>query len=51
MDVKNNISWSEIGPGFGEPGGTSPPRIPSSPPPPPPPVGPISEKGKKKTNK
>ena len=27
--------WSEIGSGFGEPGGTTPPQIPRSPPPPP----------------
>ena len=25
--VENDIVWSEIGPGFGEPGGTPPPRI------------------------
>ena len=25
--VENDIFWSEIGPGFGEPGGTPPPRI------------------------
>ena len=38
MDVKNDIFWSEIGSGFGELGGTPPPRIPrsNSPPPPPP---------------
>jgi len=28
--VKNDIFWSEIGSGFGEPGGTPPPRIPRS---------------------
>jgi len=29
--VENDISvWSEIGSGFGEPGGTAPPRIPGS---------------------
>ena len=27
--VENYIFWSEIGSGFGEPGGTPPPRIPS----------------------
>ena len=27
MDVKNDIFWSEIGSGYGEPGGTPPPRI------------------------
>ena len=27
---ENNIFWSEIGSGFGEPGGTTPPRIPRS---------------------
>ena len=27
MDVENDIFWSEIGSGFGEPGGTPPPRI------------------------
>ena len=27
MGVKNDILWSEIGSGFGEPGGTPPPRI------------------------
>ena len=32
--VENYTFWSEIGPGFGEPGGTPPPRIPSSIPPP-----------------
>ena len=31
--AKNDIIWSEIGSGFGEPGGTPPPRIPRSPPP------------------
>ena len=25
--VENDIFWSEIGPGVGEPGGTPPPRI------------------------
>ena len=30
MGVKNGIFWSEIGSGFGEPGGTAPPRIPRS---------------------
>ena len=30
-DVENDISvWSEIGSGFGKPGGTAPPRIPRS---------------------
>ena len=28
--LKNEIFWSEIGSGFGEPGGTPPPRIPWS---------------------
>ena len=28
--VENDIFWSEIGSGFGEPGGTPPPRIPRS---------------------
>ena len=28
--VKNDIFWSEIGSGFGEPAGTPPPRIPRS---------------------
>ena len=28
--VENYIFWSERGSGFGEPGGTSPPRIPRS---------------------
>ena len=32
--VENVIFWSEIGSGFGETGGTSPPRIPWSTPPP-----------------
>ena len=44
MGVENGIFWSELGSGFGEPGGTPPPIIPrftsnpknSSPPPPPP---------------
>ena len=35
--VDNYIFWSEIGSGFEELGGTSPPRIPRRPPPPPPP--------------
>ena len=30
MGVKNGIFWSEIGSGYGEPGGTLPPRIPGS---------------------
>ena len=29
-DVENDIFWSEIGSGFGEPGSTAPPRIPRS---------------------
>ena len=33
MDVKNGMFWSEIGSGFGEPGGTPLPRIPRSHPP------------------
>ena len=32
--VENDIFWSEIGPGFGEPGGTPPPWVPRSTPPP-----------------
>ena len=28
--MENDIFWSEIGSGFGEPGGTLPPRIPGS---------------------
>ena len=28
--VKNEVFWSEIESGFGEPGGTPPPRIPRS---------------------
>ena len=28
--LENDIFWSEIKSGFGEPGGTSPPRIPRS---------------------
>ena len=35
--VENRTFWSEIGSGFGEPGGTPLPRIPRSTPPPPPP--------------
>ena len=35
MGVKNGIFWSEIGLGFGEPGGTPLPRISRSNPPPP----------------
>ena len=31
--VENDIFWSEIGSGFGEPGGTPPSRIPRSTPP------------------
>ena len=30
MGVENNIIWSEIGSGFGEPGGTPLPRFPRS---------------------
>ena len=30
MGVENDIFWSEIGSGFGEPGGTTPPIIPRS---------------------
>ena len=30
MGVENDIFWSEIGSGFGEPGSTLPPRIPRS---------------------
>ena len=37
MGVKNGIFWSEIGSGYGEPGGTPPPRIPRSTALPPPP--------------
>ena len=33
--MENDTFWSEIGSGLGEPGGTPPPRIPSSTPPPP----------------
>ena len=32
--VENAIFWSQIGSGFGEPGGTPPPTIPRSNPPP-----------------
>ena len=32
--MRNDIFWSEIRSGFGEPGGTPPPRIPRSTPPP-----------------
>ena len=32
--VENDIFWSDIGSGFGELGGTPPPRIPRSNPPP-----------------
>ena len=35
MGVENGIFWSEIGSGFGEPGGTPLPRIPRCTPPPP----------------
>ena len=28
--LKNDVIWSEIESGFGEPGGTPPPRIPRS---------------------
>ena len=30
MGVENDIFWSEVGSGFGEPGSTPPPRIPKS---------------------
>ena len=43
MGVKNKISWSEIGSGFGEPRGIPPPGNPRSTP-----RGFISEKGKNK---
>ena len=33
--VENGICWSEIGSGFGDAGGTPPPKIPRSTPPPP----------------
>ena len=36
MGVENDIFWSEIGSGFGEPGGTPAPRIPRRTLPPPP---------------
>ena len=39
MGVKNDMFSSQIGSGFGEPGGTPLPRIPRSTPPPPPPPG------------
>ena len=42
--VENDICWSEMGSGFGEPGGTPPPRIlPLLPPPPPPSLGGLIE--------
>ena len=48
MGVKNDISWSEIGSGFGEQDGTLPPRIsrstPYPPPPPPPDQGPKNDR-------
>ena len=28
--LENDVIWSEIGSGFGEPGGSPPPRIPRS---------------------
>jgi len=34
MGVGNDIFWSEIGSGFGDAGGTPPPKIPRSTPPP-----------------
>ena len=37
MGVENDIFWSEIGSGFGEPGGTPAPKIPRRTLPPPPP--------------
>ena len=37
---ENDIFWSEIGSGFGEPGGTPTPIIPRNPDPPPPPSPP-----------
>ena len=36
--VENAIFWTQIGSGFGEPGGTPPPTIPRSNPPPRPPL-------------
>ena len=33
MGVENAIFWSEIGSGFGEPGGTPLPRVPRNTPP------------------
>ena len=35
MGLENDMFWSEIGSGFGEPGGITQPRIPRSNPPPP----------------
>ena len=35
--LRDGIFWSEIGSGYGEPGGTLPPRIPRNTPLPPPP--------------
>ena len=50
--VKNDISRSERGSGFGEPSGTAPPSIPRSTPPPPPPrtqlINPFNKMGKVK---
>ena len=41
--MENYIFWSEIGSGFGEPGGIRLPRIPRSTPPPPLPGGTLSD--------
>ena len=41
--MENYIIWSEIGSGFGEPGGIPPPRIPRSTQQPPPPGGQLSD--------
>ena len=38
----SDIFWSEIGSGFGEPGGKTPPRIPRITPLPPPPTFPFA---------
>ena len=43
MGLGNYIFWSEIGSGFRELGGTTPPRIPRSTPPPPATLGPSTE--------
>ena len=44
--VENDIFWSQIGSGFGEPGGTPPQQFPGVIPPPPPTLFPLAPQEK-----